>query len=121
MPATSRSRSRSSSRRARARPSRARPPAGTRCSSRGSSAAFGTRSKACVACVRADTSDADQFAPLRDQVLEPEIGELLLHRVLAQPVVQVLPVDLVEVLVLVEAGEDDLLEPPRRRIDVLLQ
>src|SRR5262249_61177789 len=65
--------------------------------------------------------DSDQLAPLGDEVLEPQIGELLLHRVLPEAVVQVLPVDLVEVLVLVEAGKHDLLEPTRRRVDVLLQ
>ncbi len=42
-----------------------------------------------------------------EQTREPEVGELLLHRVLAQARAQVVEVDAVELLVLVEAGEDD--------------
>ena len=45
------------------------------------------------------------------QVLEPEVRDLLLHRVLPQPRVQVGEVDAIEVLILVVAGEDELLAP----------
>src|SRR5688500_7824134 len=56
----------------------------------------------------------------RDEVIEPQVGELLLHGVLAQARRQVREVHTIQFLILVEAREDDrLLAGPG--IDVLLQ
>src|ERR1044071_5293087 len=57
---------------------------------------------------------------LRQQSRQPQIRQLLQHRVLAQPCAEVDEVDVVEVLVLVEAGEDERLLL-RLRVDVALE
>src|ERR1044071_2018360 len=57
---------------------------------------------------------------LRQQPRQPEIRELLKYRVLAQARAEVREVDVVEVLVLVEAGEDERLLL-RLRVDVALE
>src|SRR5688500_1991614 len=54
------------------------------------------------------------------QVIEPEGRQLLLHRVLPQADVQVMEIDVIHQLVLVEAGEDELLAAGGG-IDVALQ
>src|SRR5204862_299316 len=51
---------------------------------------------------------------LREQVIEPEVRHLLQHRIGLEAVVEVLEVDLVEYLVLVEAGEHEALATGRR-------
>src|SRR5690606_19803327 len=48
---------------------------------------------------------------LREQVREPRVRELLVRRALTQPLVQEVEVDLVERLVLLEAGVDEALLP----------
>src|ERR1043165_6024722 len=57
---------------------------------------------------------------LRQQPRQPEVRQLLEHRVLAQPCAQIHEVDMVEVLVLIEAGEHERLLL-RLRIDVALE
>src|SRR5205814_7848397 len=56
---------------------------------------------------------------LRQQSREPEVRQLLRYRVLSQPRAKIGEVDLVEVLILVEAGEDERLFAGRG-IDVTL-
>src|SRR5437867_2973372 len=56
-----------------------------------------------------------------EDMVEPEVRELLLDRVHPEPVLEVLEVHLVENLVLVEAGEDGARLLARHRIDVLLK
>src|ERR1044071_7331781 len=57
---------------------------------------------------------------LAQQPRQPQIRQLLQHRVLAQSCAEVDEVDVVEVLVLVEAGEDERLLL-RLRVDVALE
>jgi len=58
----------------------------------------------------ADSDPQDALVRLEDPV-EPCVGDLLLHRVLAQPLPQVREIDAIELLVLVEAAEDDVSFP----------
>src|SRR5580658_4721833 len=50
--------------------------------------------------------DAQHGRPALQDLLEPEVGELLLHRVRAQSFAQVAEVDGVEILILIEAREN---------------
>ena len=59
------------------------------------------------------------FQP-RKQVVQPEVADFFLDRVLFQPRIQIREIDMVQRLVLIEAGKDDRFLPCRR-IDVLLQ
>ena len=56
---------------------------------------------------RADVHVRQRGRRLLEHVGQPQAGELLLHAVLLQPRIQVVEVDAVELLVLVEAGEDE--------------
>src|SRR5690349_5074860 len=62
---------------------------------------------------------ASQTGP-GEQVIEPDVRQLLLHRVLPQPRRQIWKVDPIQLLILVEAREDDRFRAGAR-IDVLLQ
>src|SRR5260370_36336147 len=64
-------------------------------------------------------SDMRQILPLK-QMVEPHARQLLLHGVLPQARGQAREVDAVDLLILIEAREDDLFLA-RHRIDVLLQ
>ena len=57
---------------------------------------------------------------LRQDVRQPQVGDFFLHAVLLQPAAQVVEVDAIELLILVIAGEDELLAAGRR-VDVPLQ
>ena len=60
-----------------------------------------------------------RFGPV-EEMFEEQVGDLLLHRVLTQPRMQVGEIDAVQFLILVVAGEDEFLAAGRR-IDVALQ
>src|SRR5271154_2007481 len=64
-------------------------------------------------------SYADHVRRGLEELVEPGVAELLLHRVGSEPLAEVTEVDRVEILILVEAGEDDALFAGVRVLELL--